>query len=270
LWCGVYAVGVLSVPDVASVESAWSDELLRKWHELLKNECEYENKKENDGTLNESVVKCCVHNAMKDLCRDVYNKTVGENKDLNAEGICKEYIGKADDAEKCPEEQPNPVHDTGASVRASDSEAPGEEGGSKKTPEEEGLKVPPQASPAKPAGITPSPPVALPPVKAEKVPEPISEKGPVDTERTNDLAEEEIVPIAENKRNETSNGQAESATPTPPVSSDDANNETDTGTGGDIPNNALESDVAGTEEKQDENKENNTNETTLEADAVKN
>ncbi|EKF27086.1 mucin-associated surface protein (MASP), putative, partial [Trypanosoma cruzi marinkellei] len=174
---------------------------------------------------------------MKNLCRDVYNKTVGENKDLNAEGICKEYIGKADDAEKCPEEQPNPVHDTGASARASDSEAP----------EEEGLKVPPQASPA---GITPSPPVALPPVKAEKVPEPISEKGPVDTERTKDLAEEDTVPIAEKKQNETSNGQAESATPTPPVSSDDANNETDTGTGGDIPNNALESDVAGREENK--------------------
>ncbi|EKF26447.1 mucin-associated surface protein (MASP), putative, partial [Trypanosoma cruzi marinkellei] len=68
---------------------------------------------------------------------------------------------------------------------------------------------------------------------------------------TNNSTEEDIVPTTDNKQDETPNGEAESTTPTPPVASgNNGKNETDSGTTEDIPNNALESDVAGTEEKK--------------------
>ncbi|KAF8292091.1 Mucin-associated surface protein (MASP), subgroup S104 [Trypanosoma cruzi] len=268
LWCGAAAVAS-SLPGATTVQSAWPEDLFLKWHELLKNECKAKFK---DGNFDESAVNCCVHNAMKDLCYDVYGKTVMENKDLKVEGICKEYAGKPDDVANCPKPQTSLSSAAVTSVKVSVPEVPGREGNLRKPSEEEptaSAAAPPGASTAKPTDPPPSLPVEGQPDGADDMPVPNSEETSESMKPTKDLAEEDTVTTADTKQNEPSNGQTEATKKTPPEASDDGDNETNKGTGEDTPNNAPESDVAGTEENQDKNKDNNPKETPVEVAGMK-
>ncbi|KAF8292163.1 Mucin-associated surface protein (MASP), subgroup S104 [Trypanosoma cruzi] len=271
LWCGA-GCGVAmesSLPGATTVQSAWPEDLFLMWHELLKNECRAKIK---DGNFDELAVNCCVHNAMKDLCYDVYGKTVMENKDLKVEGICKEYAGEPNRADECPKQQQNPLPDAEATVGLSVPEVPGKEGNLRTPSKEEPTAptaAPPGASTAKPTDPPPSLPVEGQPDGADDMPAPNSEETSESMKPTKDLAEEEIVTTADTKQNEASNGQTEATKKTPPEAGDDDDNETNKGTGEDIPNNAPASDVAGTEENQDKNKNNKPKETPVEVAGIK-
>ncbi|PWV12486.1 Mucin-associated surface protein (MASP) [Trypanosoma cruzi] len=135
------------------------------------------------------------------------------------------------------------------------------------------IKSPEGASPgdlpAKATDLTPSPPVEGPLTKADKAPVPQPEEDSVSMKPNKDLAEEDIVTTVDTDQNETSSGKAESTTTKTLVASDNANNETDRGTGEDIPNNTPDSDVSGTEERRDENKYNNPKETPVQVADIK-
>ncbi|EAO00054.1 Mucin-associated surface protein (MASP) [Trypanosoma cruzi] len=261
LWCGA-AVVASSLPGATTVQSAWSEYMFLNWHELLKNECKAENATETN--FDESAVKCCVHNAMRELCYDVYGKTVMENKDANVGVICKEYAGEPNHAGECPKQQQNPLPDAEATVGLSVPEVPGKER-SLRAP----AAAPPGASTAKPTDPPPSLPVEGQHDGADDMPGPNSEETSESMKTTKDLAEEDIVTTADTKQNEASNGQTEATTKTPPQASDDDDNETDKGTGEDTPNNAPESDVSETEENHDENKGNNSKETPVQVAGIK-
>ncbi|RNC39083.1 mucin-associated surface protein (MASP) [Trypanosoma cruzi] len=281
LWCGAATV-VSSAPDATRAQSFWREDLIQKWHELLKNECKVENPYENNEDLKELAVNCCVRDAMNELCSAFYGNTVMENKDANVEGICKVYAGKPDDVVNCPKPKTNLSPAAVTPVKVSDPEAPREkEEELRKTPEE-APKAPPEEaptplagtpltnSPANPTKVSPSPPLKGQPTNAEEVPVPNSEEGSVNTGPTNDSEEEDTDTVADTEQDEPSNSQAEPATPTHTVASDNGDNETDKGTGEDTPNNTPEPDVAGTEENQEENKNNKPKERTLQVAGIKN
>ncbi|KAF8289855.1 Mucin-associated surface protein (MASP), subgroup S104 [Trypanosoma cruzi] len=272
LWCGP-AVVVSSAPDAARAQSVWPEYLFLNWQEMLRNECEVENPYEKNVGLKKLAVNCCVHDAMRALCSAFYGTTVMENKDPKVEGICKEYAGKPDDVADCPKPQTNLSSAAVNSVKVSVPEAPkDEEEELRKTPEEVPTPLPgtPLAdSPAKTTKVSPSPPLKGQPTNAEEVPVPNSEEGSVNTEPTKDSEEEDTDTDTDTEQDEPSNSQAESTTPTPTVVSDNDDNETDKSTGEDTPNNAPESDVAGTEENQEENKKNKPKERTLQVAGIK-
>ncbi|EKF27239.1 mucin-associated surface protein (MASP), putative [Trypanosoma cruzi marinkellei] len=209
----------------------------------------------------ESAVKCCVHRAMKELCYDMYGKAAMESKDLKVGGICQNYAGKPKDADECPKPPSNP------SLTAQ---------GSVKVPEpvkalEEEPTAPQGDSTTKATEVPPPPPVGGLTVKADDVPVPQPEEDSVSMKPKNDSKEGGTVTTAGTKQEEASNGQAESTTSTPSAASDNNdNNEMDKDTGADIPNNAPESDVEGTEGKQDEIKYNNPKETLVQVADIKN
>ncbi|KAF5219055.1 Mucin-associated surface protein (MASP) subgroup S117 [Trypanosoma cruzi] len=261
LWSGLSGI---AADDAGSA----GEKLLSNWQKLLKSECETDNTSKTDGKLNESAVNCCVHHAMRELCNDVYGKILNETEYSQVGGICKEYAGKPNDADKCPKPQTEPSPGTGATVGVSVPEGLGNEEELRKQ-SEEAPGAPPEDLDPKPTGLPASPPVEGSPDKAKDVRVPNSEEGSVSMEPTKDSAEGGIVPIADTDHNEASNGQTESTTTTPPDASDNANKKTEKGTGENIPNNTNESDVAGTEGKTDENKDNNPNETALHVAGIK-
>ncbi|EAO00157.1 Mucin-associated surface protein (MASP) [Trypanosoma cruzi] len=264
LWCGA-AVVVSSMPDANSVQSFWRENLIPRWHELLKNECEAEYSKETNLSLKDLAVNCCLHHAMHELCKDLYSRLFKKTEFSNVEGVCKEYAEKPDEV-KCRKRQTQPPPATDNSVKLSVPEALGKEGDLGKTPEEASLADPS----AKPTKGPPSSPMGGQPANADDVPAPKSEERPVSTRPTNGSREGDTDTITDTDQEEISTSEAESATPTPPVASDnDDSNETDKGTGEKVPNNAPESDGAGTEGKQDENKDANPKETPVEATAMK-
>ncbi|KAF5218123.1 Mucin-associated surface protein (MASP) subgroup S118 [Trypanosoma cruzi] len=272
LWCGA-AVAVSSLPGATRAQSVWPEYLLLNWHELLRNECEVENAKGTNLGLKELAVNCCVHDAMKKLCSAFYGTTVMENKDPKVDGICKNYGGEPADADKCSELEAKLSPNAVTPVKVSDREAQrDEEEELRKTLEEAPTPLagrPLTNSPAKTTKVSPSPPLKGQPANAEEVPVPNSEEGSVNTEPANDSEEEDTDTVRETEQDEPSNSQAESTTPTPTVASDNGDNETDKGTGEDTPNNAPESDVARTEENQDENKNNKPKGTPVEVASVK-
>ncbi|PBJ76184.1 mucin-associated surface protein [Trypanosoma cruzi cruzi] len=259
LWCGTAAV-VSSAPDATRPENVWPDYLFLNWHELLRNECKEDNQYDKNEDLKGLAVNCCVRDAMRELCSSFYGKTVMENKDPNVEGICKNYGGKPDYADKCSELKANLSPAAVTPVKVSDPEASRDEEELRKTPEE-APKAPPGTpltnSAANPTNVSPSPPLKGQPANEEEVPVPNSEEGSVNTGPTNDSEEGDTDTVADTEQDEPSNSQAEPTTPTPTAASDNGDNETDKGTGEDTPNNAPEPDVSGTEEKQDENNKNN-------------
>ncbi|PBJ78858.1 mucin-associated surface protein [Trypanosoma cruzi cruzi] len=272
LWCGAAAV-VSSAPDATRPENVWPDYLFLNWHELLRNECKVENPYDSNEDLKGLAVNCCVRDAMRELCSSFYGKTVMENKDPNVEGICKNYGGKPDDADKCSELKANLSPAAVTPVKVSDPEAPREkEEALRKTPEE-APKAPPGTpltnSAANPTNVSPSPPLKGQPANEEEVPVPNSEEGSVNTGPTNDSEEGDTDTVADTEPDEPSNSQAEPNTPTPTAASDNGDNETDKGTGEDTPNNAPEPDVAGTEEKQDNNNNNKPKEIPVEVAGIK-
>ncbi|KAF8290542.1 Mucin-associated surface protein (MASP), subgroup S116 [Trypanosoma cruzi] len=272
LWCGAATV-VSSAPDAIRAQSVWPDYLFLNWHELLRNECKEDNQYDSNEDLKELAVNCCVRDAMRELCSSFYGKTVMENKDANVEGICKNYAGKPDDADKCSEPKTNLSPAAVTPVKVSDPEAPREkEEALRKTPEE-APKAPPGTpltnSAANPTNVSPSPPLKGQPANEEEVPVPNSEEGSVNTGPTNDSEEGDTDTVADTEQDEPSNSQAEPTTPTPTAASDNGDNETDKGTGEDTPNNAPEPDVAGTEEKQDENNNTKPKETPVEVAGIK-
>ncbi|EKF98704.1 mucin-associated surface protein (MASP), putative, partial [Trypanosoma cruzi] len=191
LWCGAAAV-VSSAPDATRPENVWPEYLFLNWHELFRNECKVENPYDSNEDLKGLAVNCCVRDAMRELCSGFYGKTVMENKDPNVEGICKNYAGKPDDADKCSELKANLSPAAAASVKVSDPEASRDEEELRKTPEE-APKAPPGTpltnSAANPTNVSPSPPLKGQPANAEEVPVPNSEEGSVNTGPTNDSEE---------------------------------------------------------------------------------
>ncbi|ESS63289.1 mucin-associated surface protein (MASP) [Trypanosoma cruzi Dm28c] len=272
LWCGAAAV-VSSAPDATRPENVWPDYLFLNWHELFRNECKVENPYDSNEDLKGLAVNCCVRDAMRELCSSFYGKTVMENKDPKVEGICKNYAGKPDDVADCPKPKTNLSPAAVTPVKVSDPEAQKEkEEALRKTPEE-APKAPPGTtltnSAANPTNVSPSPPLKGQPANEEEVPVPNSEEGSVNTEPTNDSEEGDTDTVTDTEPDEPSNSQAEPNTPTPTAASDNGDNETDKGTGEDTPNNAPEPDVAGTEEKQDKNKNNKPKERPVEVAGIK-
>ncbi|PBJ68538.1 mucin-associated surface protein [Trypanosoma cruzi cruzi] len=271
LWCGAAAV-VSSAPDATRSQSVWPEYLFLNWHELLRNECKADNQYDNNEDLKELAVNCCVRDAMRELCSSFYGKTVMENKDANVEGICKNYGGKPDDVADCPKPKTNLSPAAVTPVKVSVPEASRDEEDLRKTPEK-APKAPPGTplsnSAANPTNVSPSPPVGGQPANEEEVPVPNSEESSVNTGPTNDSEEGDTDTVADTEPDEPSNSQAEPTTPTPAAASDNGDNETDKGTGEDTPNNAPEPDVAGTEEKKDENKNNKPKEIPVEVAGIK-
>ncbi|KAF8292092.1 Mucin-associated surface protein (MASP), subgroup S118 [Trypanosoma cruzi] len=269
LWCGLCGIAAKDT----RAQSVWPEYLFLNWHELLRNECEVENAKGTNADLKELAVKCCVHDAMREICSVFYGTTVMENKDPKVDGICKNYGGEPADADKCSELEAKLSPNAVTPVKVSDREAQrDEEEELRKTLEEEPTPLPGTPltnSPAKTRKISPSPPLKGQPTNAEEVPVPNSEEGSVNTEPANDSEEEDTDTVTDTEQDEPSNSQAEPTTPTPTVASDNGDNETDKGTGEDTPNNAPESDVARTEENQDKNKNNKPKETPVEVAGIK-
>ncbi|EAN99283.1 Mucin-associated surface protein (MASP) [Trypanosoma cruzi] len=279
LWCGAATV-VSTAPDATRAQSVWPEYLFLNWHELFRNECKVENPYENED-LKGLAVNCCVRDAMRELCSSFYGKTVMENKDPNVEGICKEYAGKPDDVADCPKPQTNLSPAAVTLVKVSVPEAPKDKEKELRKQSEEAPKAPPEEaptplartpltnSPANPTNVSPSPPLKGQPANEEEVPVPNSEEGSLSTGPINDSEEGDTDTVTDTEQDEPSNSQAEPTTPTPTVASDNGDNETDKGTGEDTPNNTPEPDVAGTEEKQDEDKNNKPKERTLQVAGIK-
>ncbi|ESS61893.1 mucin-associated surface protein (MASP) [Trypanosoma cruzi Dm28c] len=264
LWCGLSGIAVndaVGVSDGSAVEY-----LFLNWEELLKNECEAEYSNETNLSLKDLAVNCCLHHDMHELCKDLYPGLFMETKFPNVGGVCKKYAEKPDEV-KCRKQQTQPSPAAEYSVKVSVPEALGREGDLGETPK----GAPPADPPAKPTKGPPSSPVGGQPTNADDVPVPKSEESPVSTRPTKDSTEGDTDTITDTDQEEAYTSEAESAAPSLPVASDnDDDNETEKGTGEEVPNNAPESDGAGTqEEKQDENKEANPKETPVESTATK-
>ncbi|EKF27613.1 mucin-associated surface protein (MASP), putative [Trypanosoma cruzi marinkellei] len=162
---------------------------------------------------------------MKELCNDGYAKLFMETEDSNFEGICTQYAGEPDDANKCPRPQTKLLLDADALSEVPHPEVPLKEEEREKTSEEAPTvlagALPGTAagaalgySTAKPTEVSSSPPVEGQPEKADGLPLPHSVEGSVSMKPTNNSTEEDIVPTTDNKQDETPNGEAESTTPT--------------------------------------------------------
>ncbi|ESS60819.1 mucin-associated surface protein (MASP) [Trypanosoma cruzi Dm28c] len=261
LWCGLSGI---AVNDAGGV-SGGNEFFFLNWEELLKNECEAEYSNETNLSLKDLAVNCCLHHDMYELCKDLYSRLFMETKFPNVGGVCKKYAEEPDEV-KCPKQQTQPSPTAEYSVKVSVPEALAKEEDLGEAPKGAPLADPP----AKPTKGPPSSPVGGQPTNADDVPVPKSEERPVSTRPTNDSTEGDTDTITDTDQEEAYTSEAESAAPTPPVASDnDDDNETEKGTGEEVPNNAPESDGAGTKEKQDENKEVNPKETPVESTATK-
>ncbi|ESS62482.1 mucin-associated surface protein (MASP) [Trypanosoma cruzi Dm28c] len=262
LWCGLSGI---AVNDAGGV-SGGNEFFFLNWEELLKNECEAEYSNETNLSLKDLAVNCCLHHDMHELCEDLYPGLFMETEFPNVGGVCKKYAEKPDEV-NCRKQQTQPSPAAENSVKVSVPEALGREGDLGETPKGAPLADPP----AKPTKGPPSSPVGGQPANADDVPVPKSEESPVSTRPTKDSTEGDTDSITDTNQEETSTSEAQSAAPKPTVASgNDDDNETEKGTGKGVPNNAPESDGAGTqEEKQDENKEANPKETPVESTATK-
>ncbi|KAF8278358.1 Mucin-associated surface protein (MASP), subgroup S027 [Trypanosoma cruzi] len=111
LW---YGGAALAADDFITSRNDGIGDMVLTWYQPTKDDCE--RKSMNDGKLDKTAFKSCVHAAMKTVCYDYYNETPTEFRDSKSVEICNNYTGDTEETIDTSTPLTEPSHDAEKTV----------------------------------------------------------------------------------------------------------------------------------------------------------